>query len=187
MRRSTTFADTSRQHPEGHLAIHWASTTAAATAECPACQAPRPGGKNFLGFRNCSDRYFEWCNQIVEGVLQTVSRQGLRLPGLQRSRTRRKAAGEGPSADHPLHDLRSHEVDQPRSSRRRPTHDPPLVKGLPGAGLVRLYLRLPLLPAAGVVPPDGRRLSLRLRQRRAGPCMPKPIPTGAKAPSSMSP
>jgi len=38
--------------------------------QCAACQARDPGGKNFLGFRDCSDRYFEWCNKVVEGVLK---------------------------------------------------------------------------------------------------------------------
>ncbi len=38
--------------------------------QCEACQSRDPGGKNFLGYRDVSDRYFEWCNRVVEGVLR---------------------------------------------------------------------------------------------------------------------
>ena len=38
--------------------------------QCEACQSRDPGGKNFLGYRDCSDRYFAWCNRVVEGVLK---------------------------------------------------------------------------------------------------------------------
>jgi len=37
--------------------------------ECDKCQAKDPPEKNFLGRRDCSDRYYGWCNQVVEGVL----------------------------------------------------------------------------------------------------------------------
>jgi len=37
--------------------------------ECATCQARDTGEKNFLGRRDVSDRYFEWCNRVVEGVL----------------------------------------------------------------------------------------------------------------------
>ena len=69
MRRSTTFADTSNSIPRPPR-IHLGVNDSSGHCQCPACQARDPGGKNFLGFRNCSDRYFEWCNQIVEGVLK---------------------------------------------------------------------------------------------------------------------
>ena len=39
--------------------------------QCPDCERQDPGGKNFLGYRDASDRYFAWCNRIVEGVLKT--------------------------------------------------------------------------------------------------------------------
>ncbi len=38
--------------------------------ECEKCLALDPEEKNFLGRRDCSDRYFGWCNQVVERVLQ---------------------------------------------------------------------------------------------------------------------
>ena len=38
--------------------------------ECEACQAKDPSEPNFLGRRDVSDRYFQWCNEVVEGVLQ---------------------------------------------------------------------------------------------------------------------
>lgn len=37
--------------------------------ECEACQAKDPAEKNFLGRRDCSDRYYGWCNEVVERVL----------------------------------------------------------------------------------------------------------------------
>ncbi len=38
---------------------------------CAACEAKDAGGVNFIGIRDVSDRYFEWCNAVVEGVLET--------------------------------------------------------------------------------------------------------------------
>ena len=38
--------------------------------ECQKCQAQDPPEKNFLGRRDCSDRYYDWCNRVVEGVLR---------------------------------------------------------------------------------------------------------------------
>ena len=38
--------------------------------ECPDCQAKDSGENNFLGRRDVSDRYYGWCNQVVEGVLE---------------------------------------------------------------------------------------------------------------------
>ncbi len=38
--------------------------------ECEQCQAKDPEAPNFLGRRDVSDRYFAWCNQVVEGVLE---------------------------------------------------------------------------------------------------------------------
>ncbi len=38
--------------------------------ECEKCQARDTGEKNFLGRRDVSDRYYEWCNKVVEGVLK---------------------------------------------------------------------------------------------------------------------
>jgi len=38
--------------------------------ECPECQAKDSGENNFLGRRDVSDRYYGWCNQVVEGVLK---------------------------------------------------------------------------------------------------------------------
>lgn len=38
--------------------------------ECEICLAKDSGKKNFLGYRDVSDRYFEWANAVVEGVLK---------------------------------------------------------------------------------------------------------------------
>ncbi|UCH35748.1 MAG: DUF4838 domain-containing protein [Armatimonadota bacterium] len=38
--------------------------------ECETCRARDPGVKNFLGRDHLSDRYFEWANAVVEGVLK---------------------------------------------------------------------------------------------------------------------
>ncbi|NLS93395.1 MAG: DUF4838 domain-containing protein [Planctomycetaceae bacterium] len=38
--------------------------------ECEKCQAQDTGELNFIGRRDCSDRYYGWCNQVVERVLQ---------------------------------------------------------------------------------------------------------------------
>lgn len=38
--------------------------------ECEQCQARDPKEKNFLGRRDCSDRYYGWCNQVVQRVLK---------------------------------------------------------------------------------------------------------------------
>ena len=38
--------------------------------ECEDCLAKDPEKENFLGRRDCSDRYFGWCNEVVERVLQ---------------------------------------------------------------------------------------------------------------------
>jgi len=37
--------------------------------ECDRCCNRDPGEDNFLGRRDVSDCYFDWCNQVVEGVL----------------------------------------------------------------------------------------------------------------------
>ena len=38
--------------------------------ECEKCQAKDTGEKNFIGRRDVSDRYYEWCNKVAEGVLK---------------------------------------------------------------------------------------------------------------------
>ena len=38
--------------------------------ECPECQAEDSGKPNFLGRRDVSDRYYQWCNRVAEGVLK---------------------------------------------------------------------------------------------------------------------
>jgi hypothetical protein len=37
--------------------------------ECEACRAKDSGQKNFLGFQDLSDRYFQWANAVAKGVL----------------------------------------------------------------------------------------------------------------------
>ena len=58
-----------QQHPEA-TSYSLGVNDSSGHCQCQACQGRDPGGKNFLGFRDCSDRYFAWCNQIVEGVLK---------------------------------------------------------------------------------------------------------------------
>jgi uncharacterized protein DUF4838 len=38
--------------------------------QCQACRAQDPVEPSFLGRRNVSDRYYAWCNRVVEGVLK---------------------------------------------------------------------------------------------------------------------
>jgi hypothetical protein len=38
--------------------------------ECEDCQAKDTGLDNFIGRRDVSDRYYEWCNKVAEGVLE---------------------------------------------------------------------------------------------------------------------
>lgn len=38
--------------------------------ECEQCQAQDPPEPNFIGRRDCSDRYYGWCNKVVELVLK---------------------------------------------------------------------------------------------------------------------
>ncbi len=38
--------------------------------QCQQCLAKDPKEPNFLGRRDVSDRYFQWCNEVVEGVLE---------------------------------------------------------------------------------------------------------------------
>jgi len=37
---------------------------------CPKCQARLPEQKNFLGMYDYSDIYYDWCNQVIAGVLK---------------------------------------------------------------------------------------------------------------------
>ncbi|MCF6158690.1 MAG: DUF4838 domain-containing protein [wastewater metagenome] len=38
--------------------------------ECEKCMIKNSGKKNFIGYRDVSDLYFEWANAVVEGVLE---------------------------------------------------------------------------------------------------------------------
>ncbi len=38
--------------------------------KCPACLARIPDKPNFLGLRDYSDLYYDWCNQVIAGVLK---------------------------------------------------------------------------------------------------------------------
>ncbi len=62
---------------KAHFAKHPDATSyslgvsdSAGHCQCAACQAKDPGGVNFIGIRDVSDRYFEWCNAVVVGVLK---------------------------------------------------------------------------------------------------------------------
>ncbi len=57
------------QHPEA-TSCSLGVNDSSGHCECDNCQARDPGGNNFLGRRDVSDRYFEWANKVVEGVLQ---------------------------------------------------------------------------------------------------------------------
>jgi hypothetical protein len=39
--------------------------------ECDKCRSKDNGKKNYIGWEDLSDRYFEWANAVVEGVLET--------------------------------------------------------------------------------------------------------------------
>jgi len=39
--------------------------------QCATCEAKDPGGVNFVGIRDVSDRYFAWCNAVVAEVLKS--------------------------------------------------------------------------------------------------------------------
>lgn len=58
-----------RQHPEA-TSYSLGVNDSSGHCQCEACQKCDPGGQNFLGYRDVSDRYFDWCNRIVEGVLK---------------------------------------------------------------------------------------------------------------------
>ena len=61
---------------KAHFAAHPESTSyslgvsdSAGHCRCATCQAKDTGKINFIGIRDVSDRYFEWCNAVVAGVL----------------------------------------------------------------------------------------------------------------------
>jgi hypothetical protein len=57
------------QHPEAP-SYSLGVVDSSGHCECPKCQARDTGQKNFLGYRDCSDRYYGWCNDVVERVLK---------------------------------------------------------------------------------------------------------------------
>lgn len=64
-----TICDYFAQHPEA-TSYSLGVVDSSGHCECEKCQAQDPEAKNFLGRRDCSDRYYGWCNQVVERVLQ---------------------------------------------------------------------------------------------------------------------
>jgi hypothetical protein len=56
------------EHPEAD-AFSLGVNDSSGHCECEACRALDPEEPNFLGRRNVSDRYFTWCNAVVERVL----------------------------------------------------------------------------------------------------------------------
>jgi len=57
------------QHPEA-TSYSLGVTDSSGHCECGRCRAQDPDEPNFLGRRNVSDRYYAWCNKVVEGVLR---------------------------------------------------------------------------------------------------------------------
>ncbi len=60
------------QHPEAtsySLGSNDGGGDCEGSADCQ-CGSPKQDGVNFLGVRNTSDRYFTWCNRVVERVLK---------------------------------------------------------------------------------------------------------------------
>ena len=49
---------------------------------CPDCLARISGEKNYLGWVDYSDLYYDWCNRVIEGVLKRAPGQMVRLPGV---------------------------------------------------------------------------------------------------------
>lgn len=59
-----------RDHPE-EQSCSLSVTDGGGHCECESCQSLDTGKNNFLGVRDVSDRYYEWCNQVVTRVLKT--------------------------------------------------------------------------------------------------------------------
>jgi len=57
------------QHP-GATSYSLGVNDSGGHCECAQCQAMDSGQKNFIGLRDVSDRYYGWCNRVVEGVLK---------------------------------------------------------------------------------------------------------------------
>jgi hypothetical protein len=57
------------EHPEA-TSYSLGVNDASGHCECERCCAKDSGKNNFLGKRDVSDRYFEWANAVVEGVLK---------------------------------------------------------------------------------------------------------------------
>ncbi|NOX53634.1 MAG: DUF4838 domain-containing protein [Planctomycetes bacterium] len=57
------------QHPEA-TSYSLGVTDSSGHCQCERCRAQDPPEPNFLGRRNVSDRYYAWCNRVVERVLE---------------------------------------------------------------------------------------------------------------------
>ncbi len=57
------------EHPE-EQSYSLGVTDGSGHCECESCRALDPGRKNVIGRDHLSDRYFTWCNAVVEGVLE---------------------------------------------------------------------------------------------------------------------
>ncbi|WP_145061891.1 DUF4838 domain-containing protein [Adhaeretor mobilis] len=59
-----------RTHPEA-TSFSLAVNDSGGDCECATCQSRDTGENNYLGVRDVSNRYFEWCNQVVTEVLKS--------------------------------------------------------------------------------------------------------------------
>ncbi len=57
------------EHPEA-MSYSLGVNDSSGHCQCANCVARDPGRKNLIGRDHLSDRYFEWANQVVEGVLK---------------------------------------------------------------------------------------------------------------------
>ena len=56
-----------KEHPE-ETSYSLGVVDSSGHCECERCRGKDSGKKNFIGYRDLSDRYYEWCNKVVEGV-----------------------------------------------------------------------------------------------------------------------
>ena len=57
------------EHPE-ETSYSLGTNDSSGYCACPQCLARISGEKNFLGLTDYSDLYYDWCNQVIEGVLK---------------------------------------------------------------------------------------------------------------------
>lgn len=58
-----------KEHPEA-TSYSLGANDSSGYCRCPNCMSRITGEKNFLGHTDFSDLYYDWCNQVIEGVLK---------------------------------------------------------------------------------------------------------------------